>query len=83
MKLSVYSPEKPLLTEIPVLEVIVPSVRGELGILPGHASLVSLLQKGSLRYLTASSSEFQQVQITEGYLEIEDGHIKVLAESAS
>lgn len=81
MKISIYTPENPLLQEQVISEVIVPSVRGELGILPGHAPLISLLQAGVLRYKTEGASEFQKVAVGWGYLEIEADHVKVLAES--
>ena len=36
MKLSIYTPENSLLVKKPVREVLVPSIKGELGILPGQ-----------------------------------------------
>ncbi len=81
MKLSIYTPENPLLVQKPVQEVLVPSVKGELGILPGHASLISLLQAGVLKYKTKDSSSWKKVAIGWGYLEISKEEVKVLAES--
>ena len=46
MKLHIFTPEQTLLKEKPVKEILVPSVKGYLGILPGHAPLISLLSAG-------------------------------------
>ncbi len=81
MKLSIYTPETSLLAQKPVEEVLVPSVKGELGILPGHASIISLLQAGVLKYKTKGSSSWEKVAIGWGYLEVSKEEIKVLAES--
>ncbi|MGI9548364.1 MAG: ATP synthase F1 subunit epsilon [Bdellovibrionales bacterium] len=82
MKLSIYTPEKSLLVKKSIEEALVPSVKGELGILPGHASLVSLLQAGVLKYKSVGASQWEKVAIGWGYLEISKEEIKVLAESA-
>lgn len=81
MKISIYTPDKPVLKQQPVLEVIVPSIMGELGILPGHTSLISLLQVGVLKYLPEGKDTFEKVAVSWGYIEIEGDHIKILAES--
>ena len=82
LSFSLYTAEAQLAHEIPVKEVIVPSHRGELGILPGHASLISLLEAGIIKYWKESSSEPEKVAVGWGYLEISEGKIRVLADTA-
>ncbi len=87
MKLSVFAPENPLLDGEPVRQIQAPSVRGELGILPGHAALITLLQAGILRYLPKSSPGWRRLAVGWGYLEISpprngETDVRVLAESA-
>jgi len=82
MKLSIYTPETALLVQKPVQEVLVPSAKGELGILPSHAALISLLQAGVLKYKTAANASWDKVAIGWGYLEVLQDEVKVLAESA-
>ena len=60
LKFSLYTPENPLLKEVRVKEISVPSVRGRLGILPGHTGLISLLSAGVLEYLPTDSNEWPQ-----------------------
>jgi len=63
-------------------EILVPSVKGCLGILPQHAPLVSLLQAGVLKYLPKGSSAWQSLALGWGYLEVYPGGVRILAESA-
>ena len=58
MQLNIVTPTKKLLTDAACDEVIVPAFRGELGILPGHAPLISTLDTGVLKYKLAGEDEF-------------------------
>jgi F-type H+-transporting ATPase subunit epsilon len=51
-----------------------------MGILPGHAALLSELGEGELSYVTGGTTH--RVQITGGYVEVRDDHVRVLADSA-
>ena len=82
MKLSLFTPEKTLLEGYEVKEVLASSVNGFLGILPGHASLISLLRAGVLKYLPKNSSSWQSLALGWGYLEVHEGDVRILAESA-
>ena len=81
LKFSLYTPENPLLHEVRVKEILVPSARGQLGILPGHTGLISLLEAGILKYLPTDSHEWQNVAVGWGYLEVCNGEVRVLAET--
>ncbi len=83
MKLSLFTPEQPLLKNLSVQEVLAPSVKGYLGILPGHASLVTLLEAGVLKYLPEKSSSWEKLALGWGYLEVHSGDVRILAESAA
>lgn len=83
MKLSIFTPERTLAKEEPVQEILVPSVRGLLGILPGHAPLVSLLSAGILKYLPSKSLKWKKLALGWGYIEVSGfGEVRILAESA-
>src|SRR6267378_222706 len=56
IQLIVVTPERQLLRES-ALEVGVPGLDGQLGILPGHAPLMTELGIGELSYRTSSSSQ--------------------------
>ena len=82
MKFSLFTPEKTLIENKALKELIVPSVKGYLGILPGHAPLVSLLRAGVLKYLPENSDNWESLALGWGYLEVHSEGVRVLAESA-
>jgi F-type H+-transporting ATPase subunit epsilon len=82
LKLNLVTPNKVIVSQLPVSEVTVPAFLGELCILPGHAPLMSTLSTGILTYKTAESNEEHNVVISWGYLEVTPESIQVLAETA-
>src|SRR5215467_12159642 len=79
LQLDVVTPERRLLSET-VSSVNAPGRGGELGILPGHASLISELQTGVLSY-TQDGASFQLL-VSGGFIEVSDDRVSVLAEIA-
>ena len=82
MKLTVVTPEKIVLEDLLVKELLVPGEKGEMGIFPGHAPLVSTLGCGILKYLLPTEKNFQEIAISWGYVEVQAEKVIVLAESA-
>jgi len=79
LQLEVVTPERRLLSE-QVNSVTVPGRGGELGILPGHAALISELQTGVLSY-DEDGTTFQ-LHVSGGFVEVNDDRVSVLAEVA-
>jgi len=79
LQLEVVTPERRLLSE-PVNSVNVPGRGGELGILPGHAPLISELQTGVLSY-NEDGTTFQ-MHVSGGFVEVNGDRVSVLAEIA-
>jgi F-type H+-transporting ATPase subunit epsilon len=77
--LEVATPERAMVRE-QVTDVQVPGQDGYLGILPGHAPLVSLLGAGALSYSTGGARRYLAVQ--GGMVEVLSGHVRVLANLA-
>jgi len=73
--LEIASPERQLLKE-QVTEAQIPGEDGYMGILPGHAPLVSLLKPGILSYHLNGKEE--AVAIHGGFLEVAQDHVRVL-----
>ena len=61
-------------------EVILPSTTGQLGILPGHISLVTAIDIGVLRI--RSNSKWSSIALMGGFAEIESDEVTVLVNSA-
>ncbi len=79
LQLEVVTPERRVLSEA-VNTVTVPGRGGEMGILPGHAPLISELQAGVLSY-TEDGSTFK-LHVSGGFVEVNDDRVAVLAEVA-
>jgi F-type H+-transporting ATPase subunit epsilon len=79
LHLEVVTPERRLLSE-QVNSVTVPGRGGELGILPGHAPLISDLQTGVLSY-NEDGTTFQ-LHVSGGFVEVNNDKVSVLAEIA-
>lgn len=59
----------------------VPGKDGYMGILPGHAALLSELGSGELKVTSAGKTE--SFSVSGGYVEVRDNHVRVLADSVS
>jgi F-type H+-transporting ATPase subunit epsilon len=82
IELIVVTPERQLLKET-VVEVTIPGLDGELGVLPGHAPLMTELGVGELRYKTAANSgQATALAIIQGFAEVLPDRVTVLAETA-
>jgi F-type H+-transporting ATPase subunit epsilon len=81
IQLIVVTPERQLLRES-VVEVTVPGLDGQLGILPGHAPLMTELGIGELSYLISTSSQPILLAVISGFAEVLPDRVTVLAETA-
>jgi ATP synthase F1 epsilon subunit len=77
---SVISPER-VLYEGTARGVIAPAFDGEVGILPMHAPLMTLLGRGTLRVDTADGE--QRFQVDGGFLQVVDDAVRVVTEQAT
>jgi F-type H+-transporting ATPase subunit epsilon len=78
-QLEVATPER-LLVDEQVTEAELPGKNGYLGVLPGHAPLLSALGAGVLTYSTGGTPEV--LAIDGGFVEVLGDHVRVLAEHA-
>jgi F-type H+-transporting ATPase subunit epsilon len=60
--------------------VVIPTVEGEVGILPGHIPLLTQVEHGELR--VTKGSETVLLAVSGGFAEIEGDRVHVLAENA-
>ena len=79
--LEVATPERALVRE-QVSDVQVPGKEGYMGILPGHAPLLGLLGIGTLTYVSVADGKKRYLSIHEGFVEVLEDHIRVLADAA-
>jgi F-type H+-transporting ATPase subunit epsilon len=81
IELVIVTPEKQLLRG-KVIEVQMPGENGYLGILPGHAPLMTELGIGELSYHDMSGKESEHVAVVRGFAEVLPDRVTVLAETA-
>ena len=79
MRLDVVTPERVIYSD-EVDAVIAPGVEGQLGILPHHAPLITMLQTGELR--VRKGEEETCIAIYGGFLEIRPDRVIILADAA-
>lgn len=80
LTVSVISPEK-VLFEGTARAVSAPAFDGEMGILPMHAPLMTLLGKGVLRLETADGE--RRFKVDGGFLQVVDDQVRVVTEHAT
>ncbi|AHJ63946.1 ATP synthase epsilon chain [Granulibacter bethesdensis] len=78
--LEIVSPEKRLLSRS-VDMVVIPAAEGELGVLPGHAPMIVLLQGGTIR-LYQNGQVTDRLYVAGGFAEITPERCTVLADQA-
>ena len=71
---SVYSGEATM--------VIAPGASGELGILPEHVPLLTLIKPGVIRIRTAEGSEEEVIYVSGGMMEVQPDGVTVLADTS-
>jgi F-type H+-transporting ATPase subunit epsilon len=80
LTVSVISPER-ILFEGSVDSVVAPAFDGEVGILPQHAPMMTLLGKGELRLGTNGAAG--RFRIDGGFLQVLNDTVRVVTETAS
>jgi F-type H+-transporting ATPase subunit epsilon len=81
IELIVVTPERQLTRET-VVEVTIPGLEGALGVLPGHAPLMTELGIGELSSRKANSSGTTILSVIQGFAEVLPDRVTVLAETA-
>lgn len=79
LSLKVITPDK-IVWDDKVEEIILPSTTGQLGILSGHAPLLSALDVGVMRIRPGKN--WKAIALMGGFAEVENNEVKVLVNSA-
>lgn len=82
LKLSVVTPEKKIVTDVEIDDLIIPTHGGEINVLEGHSALMTTLTPGPLSYTIKATGETQKVVVSWGYCEVADNKVNILAETA-
>ncbi|HEU5081429.1 MAG TPA: ATP synthase F1 subunit epsilon [Opitutaceae bacterium] len=79
LTLEIVTPEARVYSDT-IDTVVIPTVEGEIGILPGHIPLLTQVESGELR--VTKSGATQHLAIGKGFAQVLGDTISVLAESA-
>ena len=79
LKVAVISPER-VMFEGSVDSLVAPAFDGEVGILPGHAPMMTLLGRGTLRL--GPNGGPGRFQVEGGFLQVVDDAVRVVTERA-
>jgi F-type H+-transporting ATPase subunit epsilon len=80
LHLQLVSPERVLVDE-DVDEVQIPGLDGYLGILPGHAPLLSELKPGGVLSYKSAGGE-KVLAVFGGFVEVQPDHVRILVDAA-
>ena len=78
LELEIATPEKRV-AKATVDEVVFPSVEGYMGVLPGHAPLIAMLDVGEIAYRIGSDRKY--LACAGGFAEVLPGRVSILAET--
>ncbi len=83
LTLQVVTPEKQVVQQLEIKSLIVPADNGYMGILPGHAPLVSTLRIGAVKFRESGSpSKWERMAITGGFLEVNNDQATLVVDAA-
>jgi F-type H+-transporting ATPase subunit epsilon len=79
LTLEIVTPEGRVYSDT-VDTVVIPTVEGEIGILPGHIPLLTQVDNGELR--ASKAGQVQNLAVSGGFVQVEGDRVSVLAEFA-
>jgi F-type H+-transporting ATPase subunit epsilon len=79
LTLEIVTPEARVYSDT-IDSVVIPTVEGEVGILPGHIPLLTQVENGELR--VTKNGQTQMLAVSGGFAEVEGDRVHILAEYA-
>jgi F-type H+-transporting ATPase subunit epsilon len=80
LTLEIVTAERQVLLDTDIDMVVAPTVDGEVGILPHHAPLITVLEIGEMR--VKKGSDEQSIVIAGGFMEVLNDKVTILADAA-
>ncbi|MDQ5979176.1 MAG: F-type H+-transporting ATPase subunit epsilon [Verrucomicrobiota bacterium] len=79
LTLEIVTPESRVYSDT-IDSVVIPTVQGEIGILPGHIPLITQVEDGELRVTKGTQTDL--LAVSGGFAQIDGDRVRVLAEHA-
>ena len=80
LTVELITPERSLITETEVDQLVAPSVDGEVTILPRHAPLLTILDPGIVLVRRDGSDEV--LAVSGGFLQVQENRVTILADAS-
>ncbi len=80
LTLQIVTPEREAYSQ-KVDSVVLPTRQGEIGILPGHIPLLTMLEAGELQ-VSLGGGKIEYLAVDKGFAEIQGDHVTVMTEAA-
>jgi len=81
LTVRVISPDKTV-WDAPADEVILPSTTGQLGVLSGHAPMLTALDTGVMRVRASKNATWQAIALLGGFAEVDQDEVTILVNGA-
>jgi F-type H+-transporting ATPase subunit epsilon len=81
LTIRVISPDRTV-WDGPADEVILPSTTGQLGVLSGHAPMLTALDTGVMRVRVEKNASWQSIALLGGFAEVEEDEVTILVNGA-
>jgi F-type H+-transporting ATPase subunit epsilon len=63
--------------------IVIPGSEGDMGILHGHAPVMTTIRDGEIRIYSNPTTISQRITVAGGFAEVSDGGLTILAENAT
>ena len=80
-KLNLLTPEKKVVVDQEITEAVIPTISGEVDILPGHVPMIANLGTGILKFKVKETGVVFKAVISSGYCEVNPEGVNILTES--
>lgn len=77
LRVRIYTPQR-CVCDVTAVEVILPGIMGQLGVLEGHMSFITALQTGLLRIKVSGENKWVPIIVFGGIAEVNQGDILVV-----
>lgn len=80
-KLNLLTPEKKVVVDQEITEAVIPTISGEIDVLPGHVPMIANLGTGILKFKIKETGVTFKAIISSGYCEVNPEGVNILTES--
>lgn len=80
-KLNLLTPEKKVVVDQEITEAVIPTISGEIDVLPGHVPMIANLGTGILKFKVKETGATFKAVISSGYCEVNPEGVNILTES--